>query len=45
MNRDHHNRSRFWLGLGVAAGALTGLYIWLRRRHVAALPDVAPAEA
>ncbi len=43
MNRDH-NRSRFWLGLGVAAGALTGLYIWLRRRHVAALPDVALAE-
>jgi hypothetical protein len=44
MNRDRHNRSRFWLGLGVAAGVLTGLYIWLRRRHIAALPDVAPAE-
>ncbi len=44
MNQEQHKHSRFWLGLGVAAGALTGLAIWLRRRHVAALPDVAPAE-
>lgn len=42
MNRDHYNRSRFWLGLGLAAGAVAGLTVWLRRRHLASLPDVEP---
>ncbi|MGC9400409.1 MAG: SDR family NAD(P)-dependent oxidoreductase [Anaerolineae bacterium] len=39
---DRRHPSRFWLGAGLAAGALTGLYLWRRRRRLAALPEVAP---
>ena len=39
---ENHRQSRFWLKVGLAAGVGTALAVWLRRRHLASLPDVAP---